>query len=226
MQFTTLYKKDSKGKLREWRAEVNGSRYRTISGLAEGQQVTSAWKDTFAKNVGRANATTAEEQAVAEVEAIYTKRLDGEYHEHIDDIDKARFYKPMLASKWEDRKDKITYPVYVQPKLDGCVSGDTLVYTESGVLPISEVFSNDDNFVLSYNIQTNETEFKEITNKMKNGVDTKTPESEIYWLKVTLETGTSIKVTSNHRFWIPELGVWREAKDLTTGDLVLCRNSN
>ena len=115
----TLYKLDSKGKVREWRMEIEGAKFRTVSGLADGKQVISEWKQTFAKNVGRANATTAEEQAIAEVDALYTKRLEGEYHTDIKNVAKARFFKPMLAAKWEDRKDKITYPVMVQPKLDG-----------------------------------------------------------------------------------------------------------
>lgn len=115
----TLYKLDSKGKVREWRMEIDGDRFRTVSGLIDGQHVTSEWKQTHAKNVGRANATTAEEQAITEVDALYTKRLEGEYHTDIKNVSKARFFKPMLAAKWEDRKDKITYPVMVQPKLDG-----------------------------------------------------------------------------------------------------------
>jgi len=115
----TLYKLDSKGKVREWRMEIDGDRFRTVSGLIDGQHVTSEWKKTFAKNVGRSNATTAEEQAIAEVDALYTKRLEGEYHTQIKNVNKARFFKPMLAAKWEDRKAKIEYPVMVQPKLDG-----------------------------------------------------------------------------------------------------------
>lgn len=115
----TLYKLDSKGKVREWRMEIDGAKFRTVSGLANGKQVISEWKQTFAKNVGRANSTTPEEQAIAEVDALYTKRLEGEYHTEIKDVSKARFFKPMLAAKWEDRKAKVSYPVMVQPKLDG-----------------------------------------------------------------------------------------------------------
>ncbi len=130
----TLYKIDSKGKLREWRCEIDGANFRTVSGLADGKQVTSEWKETFAKNVGRANATTAEAQAVAEVDALYTKRLDGEYHRDIADVTKARFFKPMLAAKWEDRLTKVEYPVYVQPKLDGvrCIANKDGLWSRTG----------------------------------------------------------------------------------------------
>lgn len=119
--FPTIYKKDSKGKLREWRMEVDGDQYRTVSGLADGQQVTSAWKKAKPKNIGKVNATTGEEQAIAEVEALYTKRLTREYHERVEDIDIKRFFKPMLATKWQDRLSKVKYSegVYTQPKLDG-----------------------------------------------------------------------------------------------------------
>ena len=124
----TIYKVDSKGNIREWRMEIDGANYRTVAGIQGGQQVVSGWKEAFPKNVGRSNATTAEEQAVAEVDAKYTKKLDGEYHETVllsvvhetlKSTAKAKFFKPMLAAKWEDRKAKITYPVMVQPKLDG-----------------------------------------------------------------------------------------------------------
>ena len=124
----TIYKVDSKGNIREWRMEIDGANYRSVAGIQGGQQVVSGWKEAFPKNVGRSNATTAEEQAVAEVDAKYTKKLDGEYHETVllsvvqdtlKSTAKAKLFKPMLATKWEDRKAKITYPVMVQPKLDG-----------------------------------------------------------------------------------------------------------
>jgi len=132
--FPTLFKVDSKGKIREWRMEIDGARYRTVAGLADGKQVTSEWKATEAKNVGRSNATTAEEQAVLEVEALYTKRLDGEYHTEVTEVNEARFVKPMLAAKWEDQKDKIKYPVFIQPKLDGirCIANKAGLWSRTG----------------------------------------------------------------------------------------------
>lgn len=132
--FKTLYKKDSKGKVREWRMEVEGDSYRTVSGLAAGQQVTSAWKKANPKNVGRSNATTGVEQALAEVGAQYMKRMEREYHDHVDNIDAARFFKPMLASKWEDFIKKPKLPVYFQPKLDGirCIANRDGLFSRQG----------------------------------------------------------------------------------------------
>lgn len=115
----TIYKIDSKGKVREWRMEQDGDRYRTVAGLQEGQQVTSEWTLAVAKNVGRANATTAEEQAASEVNAHYTKKLKIDYYEDGEDMTIPKIFKPMLAGSWDKQKAKLKYPVFVQPKLDG-----------------------------------------------------------------------------------------------------------
>jgi DNA ligase-1 len=118
----TIYKRTSSGAIQIWYGELDGGgRYRTSSGQQHGAITTSEWTQCEAKNVGRSNATTAIEQARAELEAMYTKRLEREYHEDIADIDKKRFVKPMLADKWKDRKHKIPTGsvIFIQPKLDG-----------------------------------------------------------------------------------------------------------
>jgi len=137
MNHPTLYKLDTKGKVREWRMEVDGNQYRTIAGLQSGNQVTSGWTTAEAKNVGSSNEKTPAEQATAEVESQYKKKLSGEYHEDIKNIDQgAKFFKPMLANKWEKRKDKINYAddVFVQPKLDGirCIANRDGVWSRTG----------------------------------------------------------------------------------------------
>jgi DNA ligase-1 len=133
-ELPTLYKMDSKGKIREWRIEIEGPKYRTVSGLKDGKQVNSEWKYATAKNEGRSNATTPEEQAKAEVQALYTNRLERDYHKNIKDVGKSRFFKPMLADEWGHRKDKIEYPVWVQPKLDGvrCIASKDGLYSRQG----------------------------------------------------------------------------------------------
>jgi DNA ligase-1 len=54
-----------------------------------------------------------------EANAMWKKKVDSGYHQSVDDIDNEMFVEPMLAKKWEDRKSKITFPLYCQPKLDG-----------------------------------------------------------------------------------------------------------
>jgi len=107
-KYDTLYSRDSKGKIRIWLMERDGEKYRTVSGLQDGEKVTSGWSIAEPKNVGRANATTAEEQADLEVVSKYTKQLKTGYTEDIDNVDNALTYvEPMLAEKykkWDKKK--------------------------------------------------------------------------------------------------------------------------
>ena len=96
--FDVIYSKDTLGNIRIWYMEQNGNKYRTISGLSDGEKVTSEWSHAEAKNVGRSNATTAIEQATAEIEAKYKKQLKTGYHTNVKDVDQGTSYvEPMLA---------------------------------------------------------------------------------------------------------------------------------
>ena len=116
-----LYKRDSKGKVRIWTMQVgfnneNEAGIRTISGLVDGQKVTSEWNLTEAKNVGRSNATTAKTQAEFEAQAEWTKNVDKDYFVDVNAIDSYVAFKPMLAHDFT--KTPVTSG-YTQPKLDG-----------------------------------------------------------------------------------------------------------
>jgi len=119
MKLATIYKSTKGGKVQEWTIEVVGNKYRTISGQTDGKKVVNEWTYCYGKNEGKANATTDNEQAMKEAEAKRKLKLEKDYHETIKGIKTKRHFEPMLASKWEDRKDKIDYPIFSQPKLDG-----------------------------------------------------------------------------------------------------------
>ena len=113
----TLYHQGKTGAIVQWNIWTEGADICTEYGQMGGKMQTSR-KTATPKNVGRANATTAEEQAILEATAMHKKRLDGKYSLTIEDAKKEVFL-PMLATDFEKRKDKVTYPVDVQPKLDG-----------------------------------------------------------------------------------------------------------
>lgn len=119
--YKTLYNIDSKGKIRIWYMERVDNKYRTVSGLEDGEHVISGWKDVYGKNVGKTNATTDSQQADLEVKSLYSKKIDNKYFESKEDVGRSKFFKPMLASKWDDYKNKIPVGAlfYSQPKLDG-----------------------------------------------------------------------------------------------------------
>ena len=119
MILPTLFKRAVNGKINQWEVEVNGACFRTISGYTDGIKTTSEWTCCEVKNAGKKNSTTAEEQALAEATAMHRKRKELGSFENIEDIDKPVYFKPMLAHDYNDYKDKIKFPIYCQPKLDG-----------------------------------------------------------------------------------------------------------
>lgn len=120
MNLPTLYSRATTGALRQWTIEINETGYRTHSGQIGGKTTTSKWYTVEATNVGRANERTIEEQAKFEAQAKWQKKIDAGYTESESDVDAdLSFVTPMLAKKWEDRKSRVKYPLYSQPKLDG-----------------------------------------------------------------------------------------------------------
>lgn len=120
--YPTLYARTSTGAVQVWWMEQDGDKFRSTSGQKDGVKTVADWTVAVKKNVGRANATTAEAQATAEIQAKYDKQLkSGGYWLDIKDIDKERFYQVMLAKSFGDYKDKIDWSrgVGVQIKYNG-----------------------------------------------------------------------------------------------------------
>lgn len=131
-----LYKRDSNGKIRVWQIQVGYSNddyagTRSISGLQDGQNVTSGWNLSDAKNVGKVNETNAYTQAQAEAQADWDKRIEKEYFIDISEVDSYDKFSPMLANDYTKRPQSQGYS---QPKLDGirCVANAQGLWTRSG----------------------------------------------------------------------------------------------
>jgi len=86
----------------------------------DGSTSAVQWSDPYAveaKNVGRSNETSAEEQAYLEIERDFKRQKDKGYAEVGQKSEVLPL--PMLAHKFSDRGHKITWPAFVQPKLNG-----------------------------------------------------------------------------------------------------------
>lgn len=133
----TLYKRSSKGKIVVWWMSINldTGAYTTSSGQKDGK--IKETKPTFPeiKNKGKANETSTIEQGKLEVEAKYAKQLKAAYFLSEKDVDRKRFFQPMLANKFLERyDDSIDEPVLVQRKLNGtrCAEHEDLSVFETG----------------------------------------------------------------------------------------------
>lgn len=132
MTLPTLFKKTNTGAIQTWQIEVEyqlgGGLIRTVHGQLDGKLQETTDLVTTGKNVGRSNQTTALQQAEAEAEAKWTKQLKKGY---VDSVEAAQAgevdeiieggLSPMLAPSkiYPTFAHKLTFPVYVQSKLDG-----------------------------------------------------------------------------------------------------------
>lgn len=128
----TLYKKNSTGSAQYWIIE-------TLPGHPEGVQIRTEYGQVGTespqstvdliregKNVGKKNETTRVQQADAEAQSKWEKQKKKGYVESLEAAQAGEVdelieggINPMLAHKFADQAEKIKYPAYVQPKLDG-----------------------------------------------------------------------------------------------------------
>lgn len=122
----TLYSLNSDGSVQEWTISVRGNTITRRYGRHGGKiQVT---EDTVrsGKNTGRANATTPHQQALAEAQSAWEKKLKSGYVRSLRGAQSGETdsqfisggVEPMLAHKWEGGRHA-QFPSFVQPKLDG-----------------------------------------------------------------------------------------------------------
>lgn len=114
----TLYGKDSKGDLRIWSVFTDGAdvvvKHGKLGGKIQEKRYT-----TESKNVGKANQTTPAEQAELEAEAKYVKQLKSGYFPTKEEALDFQEFTPMKAHNYKDYSDRVVYPCYMQPKLNG-----------------------------------------------------------------------------------------------------------
>jgi len=115
----TLYKLDSKGKVRVWNIWTEDGMLIQESGILDGKLVQHS-KQCKSKNIGKSNETSPEEQAILELKSEYKGKLTEGYFETINEAQNQIVILPMLAKSYEDEKYKIDWAnCYIQRKFDG-----------------------------------------------------------------------------------------------------------
>ena len=150
-EYPLLFGKDKSGKTRVWKATVfsfegsNKAMSVIQHGIYEGKLQIDTREYTEGKNIGKKNETTPLQQCVAEIEKKRKDKMEKEGYsesyyavpgrESASSSQQPRKIFPMLANKYEPaaslrKRGGITFPCFVQPKLDGlrCV-----VYLVDGV---------------------------------------------------------------------------------------------
>jgi len=126
--FPELYKVAKLGKTTFWRIRVEGNEYFRESGFVGGKVKQYAPVQAVAKNVGRSNETTPENQALFEAYSEWKHKKKQLYTEETVEQGGGKTdgggvlsdrLRPMLAEKFTERKKYVIYPAAVSPKLDG-----------------------------------------------------------------------------------------------------------
>lgn len=133
----TVYKKDSAGRIRILHVYTDGADLIQESGLLDGEKVEHR-STCVAKNVGRSNETTPEEQAVLEATSKIENKMSTGYFRTVEEAQEKggnNTMLPMLAKSYDNEAKKIDWnlPVFIQPKLDGM---RCLAIIEDGVVSL------------------------------------------------------------------------------------------
>jgi DNA ligase-1 len=112
---TTLYKQTASNDIHMWTITVHNNVIITQYGKMYGK-MQSSLKAIKGKNIGKSNETSPSSQATIEAKAMVQKKLDNNYFYTIEGAINNIEFRPMLATTF---KSDISYPAYVQPKLDG-----------------------------------------------------------------------------------------------------------
>lgn len=143
-RFPTLYKKDKLGRTSFWRIYAIGNAYYRESGLIDGKVKEYAPVEAVGKNIGKANETTPEQQAIFEAfsdwkhkkKQLYTEESPEEGGGEVEEVKVSDRLRPMLAEKYEERKKYVKWPCGASPKLDGI---RVMVYSELDKKQLREV---------------------------------------------------------------------------------------
>jgi ATP-dependent DNA ligase len=151
--FETLFAKDKNGKVKQWMIHVEEfnefSRIVYSYGYINGKQIEYKLDINKGKNIGKKNETTHFEQACSDARSRWEKKQNiDKYVELLTDKEEYEIEKevkdeeekkeeipsPMLAQDFNKHSQKIKYPCYIQPKLDGyrCVYSNGKMYSRNG----------------------------------------------------------------------------------------------
>lgn len=153
--FPILYGFEKNGKIKSWSASVlkHSSEDKALSliefGQLDGKKQTATREYTEGKNIGKKNETTPLQQCLNETAKKWKDKKEKESYkesygdigvmndnkdEDVEDEEKEEKYFPMLAHTYEpntkkNKKNDITFPCFVQPKLDGL---RCIMYSQNG----------------------------------------------------------------------------------------------
>lgn len=115
--FKMLYGKDKKDGYKVWSIAVEGNKITISHGKMDGKQQTQEYSCS-SRNLGKANETSPEQQAILEAESRYKKQLDKGYRPTLDELEDLPLMA-MLAVDYHKKAHLLQFPCLASVKLDG-----------------------------------------------------------------------------------------------------------
>jgi DNA ligase-1 len=200
--FTVRYTIDSKDRVRAWAIWVeqrDGQYGIAYTDAIEGGKIKEAtFKASKTKNIGKSNETTSEQQASLDCVNNVGKKLRSNYFETIELAKSNKLWLPNLCPsgmKWKDYAgtDKVQFPAYASPKLDGArcnvymKDGEIIAQTRTGkrwlnfehiIEDLKPIFEKHPNIILdgegyNHDFKDNFEDFMSIIKKQKPTEDQK-----------------------------------------------------
>lgn len=117
MKKVTLYKTNKLGKIQQISISVVGSKVIITWGIIGGKQQTQEYSCS-SRNLGKANETSPEQQALLEAQSRYKKQLDKGYREDKESLEDIKLL-PMLSMDYNKQGHRMPFPCFGSQKLDG-----------------------------------------------------------------------------------------------------------
>jgi hypothetical protein len=105
--------------------------------------------------------------------------------------------------------------VRIEEKIDGCCDAETKLLTKNGEKTIKEICDKKLNVeVMGFDDRSKKKVWTKINNYSvkQNNND---------WYEITTEDGNTIKLTGNHRIYLPKYNCYRKISEIKEGDMVL-----
>jgi DNA ligase-1 len=190
-----LYKRTKTGAVQQWAVRAEGDTITVEFGQAGGK-LREKSTTCEGKNIGRANETTPEQQAVLEADSKYRKQLKAGYV--VDPSGESDLKLPMKIKNYKDNTANVVFPCYGSPKLNGVNA--TFRLTNTGLILTSRGGEQ-------YPVPPHQIE---PVTKALHKLGTMSLNGEIYlhgaWLEdITGATKKHNELTENLEFWAFEL---------------------
>ena len=201
----TLYKMDSRGKIRVWEIFTGEEGSVPCYSVRHGQYLGKSQETKVfvseGKSIGRSNETSAAEQCLAEAHALYDKQIARKGYS--EEIPTEVPNLPMLAHNYKDYQHKINWPAICSVKIDGIrliisIKNGTVKCTSRtgkefvGLEHITgELLTLGQNIVLDGELYSNNHSFEEIVSIVRKNKSTDPRMQDIFFYAFDIINGNT-----------------------------------